>query len=323
VAVPKQPIMTTGRSFDATRRSFIFASLLSALSACFFGEAKASPSARSAVRHVKLWGCQYQNVDLDEVAASDLDMIVVDPSLNDSAGIFVTREDCERLKKKPDGSRRIVLAYLCVGEADIKRWYWPEAWMTEAPSWVGAENPNWNGAHAVQYWHPEWQSLVYKARDSILATILDAGFDGVVLDRVDAYTDWEPGRDRARNEMIDLVVSLATTARKRNPDFVVIAQNAEPLLTSMTFVAALDGHNKESLLTGLKGPDSINTTEDVDWSLNYLRGLQNAGVATLATEYISDTSLIPAVKTRLLELGFVPFFGVRALDILPRSPVEG
>ena len=66
-------------------------------------------------------------------------MIVLDLSLNDSELRFVTPAECERLKVKPDGSQRLVLAYLSVGEVDTKRWYWPSEWLLNPPAWVGAD----------------------------------------------------------------------------------------------------------------------------------------------------------------------------------------
>jgi cysteinyl-tRNA synthetase len=250
-------------------------------------------------------------------------MIVLDLSLNDSELRFITPAECERLKVKPDGSPRLVLAYLSVGEVDTKRWYWPSKWLLNPPDWVGAENPNWAGARSVQYWNPQWRSLVFEGDNSILDVILDIGFDGVVLDRVDAYADWEANRKTAKLDMVDLVSALAEKGRARDSDFLIIAQNAEPLLIYGDFVLVLDGHNKESLITGLSGPNTYNTEEDVNWSLNFLRGLQDSGKRTFATEYLTDMSLISDVRSKLTKLGFVPFFGVRALDRLPVDSSSG
>ncbi len=46
------------------------------------------------------WGCQYQNVDLEAVARSDLDLIVLDPSLNDDLGRFVTQRSAGRSRSE-------------------------------------------------------------------------------------------------------------------------------------------------------------------------------------------------------------------------------
>ena len=272
---------------------------------------------RDLLKRVVRWGCQYQKVDIDAIASSTLDMIVVDPSINDDLLLFIDREQCKVLQKKADGGRRIVLAYISVGEADTKRWYWPSKWRQQAPEWLGAQNPLWPGSYSVKYWDAGWRSLVFEGQDSILSRILQSGFDGVVLDRVDGYQDWRDTRASASEDMVDLVVSLAATARSHDPNFIVVIQNAEEILDRDRLVDVIDGHNKESLLTGLKSKNSINSAEDIEWSLGHLRRVQQKGVGTFATEYLSDQSMREDVRKRLLDLGFIPFFADRALDLLP------
>ncbi|MCI0471716.1 MAG: endo alpha-1,4 polygalactosaminidase, partial [Candidatus Aminicenantes bacterium] len=83
--------------------------------------------------------------------------------------------------------RRLVLAYLSIGEAENYRWYWQAGWKPGNPSWLGAENPDWKGNYAVSYWASEWQAIVFQYVDAIIA----AGFDGVYLDKIDEYEYWE------------------------------------------------------------------------------------------------------------------------------------
>ena len=87
-------------------------------------------------------------------------------------------------------------------------------------------------------------------------------------------------------------------------------------------VAVIDAHNKESLLTGLSQANTRNKPEDVDWSLGYLRPLQEIGVPTFATEYVSDQGLRKEVQSRLTELGFVTFFATLGLNRLPGADGE-
>lgn len=302
-----------------TRRSFLAAALASMTMP---RRAVSSPvpdraRARRDLSRVRSWGCQYQDMDLERIAASDLDLIVIDPSLDDYYRRFVKPAERAMLQRRPDGGRRIVLAYLCVGESDVKRWYWPREWRETPPSWVGRDNPDWPGSRHVQYWNPQWQSLVFRGADSILSTILEIGFDGVLLDRVDGYMDWEGERPSARDDMVDLVADLADKARSCHPGFILLVQNAEHLLTRQRYLDLIDVHNKESLLTGRHGEGVPNHPADIDWSLSYLNRARDAGIRMLATEYISDPALIETVRKRLVSLGFLPFFGVRALDRLP------
>lgn len=272
---------------------------------------------RELLSRVEHWGCQYQNTRIRDVAASDLDLVVIDISLDDDRRRFVTPAERAMLQRKPDGGRRLVLGYLCVGETDVNRWYWPRPWRNAPPEWVGPHNPAWPGSRHVRFWNPEWQSMVFRGTDSILDKILKIGFDGALLDRVDAYLDWGDERPNAEEEMIDLVADLAAKARAHSPGFILLPQNAELLLTRQRYLDLIDGHNKESLLTGLNGQGVPNDEADIEWSLGYLRRAQDAGIRTLATEYLSDPAEIERVRVRLVELGFLPFFGYRELDRLP------
>ncbi|HEV7438238.1 MAG TPA: endo alpha-1,4 polygalactosaminidase [Methylobacterium sp.] len=147
--------------------------------------------------------------------------------------------------------------------------------------------------------------------------ILSAGFDGVFLDRVDAYGDWRGREVQARRDMIDLITTLSSTAKARHAGFLLVAQNAEPLLANETYCAAIDAVSKESLLYNLHGAGIANSDEDVRWSLTYLEKAQARGLPILAIEYVDDTLSRLRARARLSRLGFVPFFGNRLLDRLP------
>lgn len=280
------------------------------------GEAERT-AARQALAAVTSWGVQYQKVDIAAIAGSPLDLIVLDPSLNDSTRRFISPAEMASLKRKPDGGRRLVIGYLCIGEADLKRWYWPPQWRSRPPAWVGPDNVNWPGSRVVRYWDRQWQDLVVTGQRSLLAKIIDMGFDGALLDRVDAYGDWERHYPRARTEMIDLVEKVATFARRRQPGFLLIPQNAEHIIEDERYRSAIDGLNKESLLTGLGGENVPNREVDVDWSHSRLKRAQSDGIRMLATEYLSDSGLKMTTDARLRDWGFLPFFGARALDRQP------
>lgn len=285
-----------------------------------FGAAAARPARADARRRalgaVARWAAQYQDIDLDAVAASDLDLIVLEPSLDDYYGRFIQPDDLVRLKRKPDGGRRIVLAYLPVGETDTKRWYWPENWRRTPPDWVGPDNPHWPGSRHVRFWHPEWRRLIVDGEDSLLNRILVTGYDGALLDRVDAYFDWRHERATAQDDMIDLIADIRRTVDATHPDFILMPQNAEHLMLDPRYLDLIDAVNKESLLSGLSGENRLNTEEDVAWSLGHLQRARQAGVVLFATEYATDPALKQRLKARLERLDLKPFMGVRALDRL-------
>ncbi|MEE8372615.1 MAG: endo alpha-1,4 polygalactosaminidase [Dehalococcoidia bacterium] len=83
------------------------------------------------------------------------------------------------------------IAYMSIGEAEDYRYYWQEEWGSSSPSWLAEENPDWTGNYKVRYWDPVWQRIIYREDDSYLRKILDAGFDGVYLDIIDAFEYFE------------------------------------------------------------------------------------------------------------------------------------
>lgn len=264
---------------------------------------------------ISRWGCQYQNIDLDAVARSDLDLVVLDPIVE---GNRLQIAGDSPLRRKPGGGRRLVLAYLSVGEAESYRPYWRASWRTEPPPWLGPENPNWPGSFAVRYWDATWRDLVL-GPGGALDQVIAAGFDGVFLDRVDAYGDWPGEGVRAQRAMSALVQAIAERLRARTPKGLIMSQNAEPLLADASFRQAIDAVSKESLLYNLRGPNQPNTADDVAWSLHYLKQAQSAGLPVFAIEYLDDPALRAEALDRLTALGMVPFFGRRLLDTLPRS----
>ena len=91
------------------------------------------------------------------------------------------------LQQKADGSRRLVIAYLSIGEAEIYRSYWQASWNEKKPAWIAEANSDWSDNYKVKYWTKEWQDILYGKRDSCLDKIINAGFDGAFLDVIDAF----------------------------------------------------------------------------------------------------------------------------------------
>ena len=118
---------------------------------------------------------------LAEIGETAYDLLILDAFDND--GDRLARGEVTTLKAKPSGGRRLVLGYLSIGEAEDYRPYWDPSWSTDPPPWLGRENPNWPGNYEVFYENPAWRRLI----EQEIAAIVDAGFDGVYLDRIDAY----------------------------------------------------------------------------------------------------------------------------------------
>ncbi len=121
---------------------------------------------------------------LDALAGTNYDALILDLQFDGSP---LSAEDVGMLKVKANGGTRLLLCYVSIGEAEDYREYWDPGWSATPPDWLLEENPDWPGNYPVQYWHPEWQEIVFEMMDAVLA----AGFDGVYLDRVDVYEEFK------------------------------------------------------------------------------------------------------------------------------------
>lgn len=271
----------------------------------------------SPLSAVRTWEYWLQEYDLPRLQASTADMLVIDYSRSNPAGgamIPFSAEQVARLKRKPDGTRRLVVAYLSIGEAEEYRYYWQPEWKSAPPAWIIGENCRWPRNHLVRFWEDGWKDIVYRGEDSYLARIQAAGFDGIYVDRIDIYDDLKSRHPEARQRMIEFMTEMAATARARTPQFLVIAQNAEDLVSERIYRRAIDGLAKEDLLYGVDGTAKRNTGDMITWSLGKLQQLQRDGKAVLAVEYLRSPDMVQATASELARLGIIGVFPPRALD---------
>ncbi len=272
----------------------------------------ASPS--DALQRASTWIYQLQNYDLGRLARSEADLIVIDYSRDGTEAGAFTRAEIERLKTKPDGSRRPVTAYLSIGEAETYRFYWQDDWRGDPPDWLLQENCRWPGNYIVKFWDPAWKELIYRGSDPYLERVISAGFDGVYLDRVDVYWDLRKTHPGGRDAMIAFVRELAETARKARPGFLVIAQNAESLLADPDYRETIDAIAKEDLLFGVDGTGRRNSQQMINWSLHHLNLLHRENKPVFVVEYLRKADQIASVASELEDLGYRATFEPRALD---------
>ena len=130
-----------------------------------------------------------KNQFIESIAATNYDVVIMDLFFND--GTAFTAAEVERLRHKANGGKRLVICYMSIGEAEDYRYYWQSSWKRHKPAWLARENPSWPGNYKVCYWCSEWQDIICGDGDSYLSRILNAGFDGVYLDIVDAFEYFE------------------------------------------------------------------------------------------------------------------------------------
>jgi cysteinyl-tRNA synthetase len=126
---------------------------------------------------------------ISAVTATNYDLVIMDLFFTD--GTVFTVSEIQQLKNKANGGKRLVISYMSIGEAENYRYYWQSSWNANKPAWLDAENPDWAGNFKVKYWNTDWQNIIYGNENSYLKKILDAGFDGVYLDIIDAFEYYE------------------------------------------------------------------------------------------------------------------------------------
>ena len=129
---------------------------------------------------------------LSALQRSNYDLLIIDAFYH---GELLTVEDITKLKVKPNGKRRLVYSYLSVGEAEDYRYYWKKEYKNNPPVWLEEANEDWEGNYKVEYWHPEWKTILYKDKDSYLNKLLACGYDGAFLDVIDSFYYFEAKED--------------------------------------------------------------------------------------------------------------------------------
>lgn len=279
-----------------------------------------SEARQQALAGVHNWAIQLRYIDRERLAQAPVDLIVIDHARHpeDNVEHPFTANEIEPLKLQPNGSRRLVLAYLSIGEAERYRAYWRPQWDNPAakPRWLGAENPRWPGDYQVKFADPDWQAVIFGKPSSYLERIMAGGFDGIYLDRVDAFQDVETTMPGAEDAMVGFVSRLADHARRINPKFLIVMQNAEELTRHRSILTRIDAVAKEDLVFGTGNSEEPNPAAMVEDSVQNLRRAKRAGLKIFALEYVSETGKVAKARNIAQREGFLIHFTERLLGTL-------
>ncbi len=290
-------------------------------------------------------------VGIAALAAASFDWLVLEPSREGDASSEYTQAEVETIRQGGACGDKTILAYLSIGEAEEYRDYWDPGWVNGAgtpidgvaPSWLGPSNPDWAGNYKVRYWDPGWQAVILGTasgpQKTPLDRIIDAGFDGVYLDIVDAFEFWsdpeegieELTRQEARERMIEWVTRIAEYARDTRgaEGFLVFPQNAEEIIfndddeldgLSDEYFAVVDGIGIESLFYSGTDP---NDDEEVARRLATLAEFTDRGKTVLVTDYVLNANYTPANSgaraadfvERTRRAGLIPYAAVTDFDL--------
>ncbi|MBC8503592.1 MAG: endo alpha-1,4 polygalactosaminidase [Anaerolineales bacterium] len=195
------------------------------------------------------------NLDEDTIAQieeSSYDMVVLDFIPSEAYNTdFPMAEVVERFHTA--AHPKLVIAYVDTGQAEDYRSYWDEDWQIGDPVWIISGDPDgWEGNYPVAYWYDEYREI-WLGLEGMLQQIVEAGFDGVYLDWVEAYSDEnvlafaEAENVDPVQEMIWWVADIGEFGRALNPNFIVIAQNAAELAEFDEYVEIIDAIAQEQV----------------------------------------------------------------------------
>ena len=312
---------------------------------------------------VKYWGYQIQGIDnqnaVDSLVASHYDMLVLEPTRTDwssDAKHFNTADMVARLKNSfaSDGvHRKLVVAYIDIGEAEDWRWYWKWStdWdcnpplPTDWPNYIIACDPDgWTGNYPVAYWDTKWKDIViwgnnqnsnpYGNYKSIIDEVILDGFDGIYLDWVEAFENEDVmnaadnvGKDPAE-EMISFIEEMRTYASARNSNFLIIQQNATSLCDEHPeLFSTIDAIAQEAIWydgdatdnwNDNSGYDFINDASLVEYYIDYLDKYLAAGIPVFSCEYALNYA--DSAYAKSYAKGYIPYATRRSLGKLTTTP---
>jgi cysteinyl-tRNA synthetase, unknown class len=278
---------------------------------------------RSLVSSIKTWS--FESALADPVAnRSGLgDLVVIDHNTILHERRSGERKAISTLQSKPNGTRRLVLGYLSLTEAEQRRPYWQSEWQATAidkrPPWLLGENPQRRGNWRVDIANSGWHGTLYGTEDSLVDRMLAAGFDGVYLDSgslLDSEHVSQVTSDRSETEwqLAELVARIATYARLQHPRFIVMLDDAESLIDRTPVASAIDIAVKHDLLFGRTATGRANRKEDIDATVKGLSRVAGAKRPVFVVEHLADTALSAAARRRIGELGFVGAISTVAKD---------
>ncbi len=320
-----------------------------------------------ALSDVAYWAYNIQDVDSDrqyeELVGTHFDLYVLEVTTtetgNEDFDIGGLIHDIRQHNLDYRGVDPIFLAYVDVGQAEDWRWYYEEGWTIGDPEWIVATDPNnWEGNYPVAFWHQEWEDIVIygDGENSHVNATLDAGFDGIYMDWIEAYSDervidkvaedfaltYEQAEEKSSQLMFDFIDKIGTYARTEaddaNPDYLVVTQNASDLYVwdPDRFEEVNDGIALEAIWwDGDGGFDNWNDSDGYNlrtnklypnWTEEVLSHLDpmKGRLPIFCVEYAQDMDGDDAASQVYDELapkhGFIPYASRRSLARLSTTP---
>lgn len=249
------------------------------------------------------WLCYYGS-DRDILALPSYELLILEA---DALGPIT----------KKDKDNRVCVAYMSIGEISKSRWFWQ---LVQGRPWLLDENPDWPGALKVDPRSQEWSDLLI---NTIAPGILEAGYDGFMLDNVDIGEYLENTSPEAYAGAKEAVENIIRRLRQVYPKAVIIANGG--LETAANTADCLDAVVCESTFSRWIARDDGSfvyaevSSQDRLWLRPRLLRIRGAGIPILALEYVDPEDAIARqhVRETVKKAGYHPYIGERNLMLVP------
>jgi polysaccharide biosynthesis protein PelA len=225
------------------------------------------------------------------------DLVIIDADQHPALDLF-----------KPTAFR---IAYVSMGEAEVYRFYWPQI---QGTSFVLEENPNWAGNFYVDVRDSSWQALII---DTVISKIVQAGFQGIMLDTLDTAEFLEDRDPEKFYGMRAAMTAFVKKVHEKYPGLLLISNNGFALLPELApFLSAMLVEDVYRMPDFEKGGYTDVPQADREYKIKTLVQLQRAyHLPVFNIEYVSrtDKKNIRFCLRASRRLGFKPYVAEKEL----------
>jgi len=199
-----------------------------------------------------------------------------------------------------------LLAYLNFGYAEEWRDYWNEV---EESGIVHGESPEYEGEYFVEYWSDEWINITA----ALAISYLEEGFDGVLLDNIDACEavagmPWAPSNPCQL--MASSVAEVVEKVRSEYPGAKIYVNigTAVHLLANSSFLNVVDGVLREEVWYRWSSPCTSREVNEslTDEALHYLELAKARGKDVIVADFVENVVETNQVCWEAWSRGFIP-----------------
>ncbi len=278
--------------------------------------------AAEALRHHVPFVYYLQHLDKAQLEKVNPAVAVIDPY-----DAHLSPRDIDSLQRH---YKQQLFAYISAGEVDPSRRdvedgyrylpQWDKAeWIIRVPN-KAQNNTRW-ATKRVEYWHPEWMTLMTSRAQEMARR----GYNGVMLDTVDTFDAFRPyykNRDVVA-DMACLVAAVRKAGRAVKSDFKVFINGGMELYNtkcpteSGDFLSTIDGQLKEDTWYNERGSAKAEWTKD---DLAYLRRAIEAGKPVFTIDYFTNEQVKQSPIKRMKDymkqaqaFGVIPYAADREL----------